>query len=351
MTDGVPNNDPPHSPSSLTDKIQYPELIPGLFQNQDKVEKMDDGDLPGIQPCHDSPNPDLNDLIADKNALEELKEDGKAVPASDGFAKEMLSSSNGNLAVPTVEELKEELVEYKKGKLNPYQRNADSPVLFNTKKKVYLLNKNWHRKWKKYVTGRRYAYHYMGEDDLVPVASRTHPGRISNEEMLYAGEFYKSEDEDLYDAQVRTEVRDRRGYKIVSEKQWELLSHRYGGVPIKRYCYKDEYYAYYQPEICFEQFNLIILPPRDNFAVEDISNERAIFISKRWTVKEAKERIMKVLSQSSYGYHLTQENFRLWKLNRMLVVRNVLKELELSLIHICRCRRIERCRSRWSPYH
>eukprot|EP00826_Nyctotherus_ovalis_P025536 TRINITY_DN197_c0_g3_i14.p1 TRINITY_DN197_c0_g3~~TRINITY_DN197_c0_g3_i14.p1 ORF type:complete len:328 (-),score=85.39 TRINITY_DN197_c0_g3_i14:16-999(-) len=24
---------------------------------------------------------------------------------------------------------------------------------------------------------------------------------------------------------------------------------------------------------------------------------------------------------------------------------------ELSLIHICRCRRIERCRSRWSPYH
>ena len=25
--------------------------------------------------------------------------------------------------------------------------------------------------------------------------------------------------------------------------------------------------------------------------------------------------------------------------------------LHLSLIHICRCRRIERCRSRWSPYH
>ena len=23
----------------------------------------------------------------------------------------------------------------------------------------------------------------------------------------------------------------------------------------------------------------------------------------------------------------------------------------LSLIHICRCRRIESCRSRWSPYH
>ena len=26
-------------------------------------------------------------------------------------------------------------------------------------------------------------------------------------------------------------------------------------------------------------------------------------------------------------------------------------KINLSLIHICRCRRIERCRSRWSPYH
>eukprot|EP00826_Nyctotherus_ovalis_P005504 TRINITY_DN11247_c0_g1_i13.p1 TRINITY_DN11247_c0_g1~~TRINITY_DN11247_c0_g1_i13.p1 ORF type:complete len:263 (-),score=68.66 TRINITY_DN11247_c0_g1_i13:22-810(-) len=30
--------------------------------------------------------------------------------------------------------------------------------------------------------------------------------------------------------------------------------------------------------------------------------------------------------------------------------RKLLAE-KLSLIHICRCRRIERCRSRWSPYH
>eukprot|EP00826_Nyctotherus_ovalis_P007258 TRINITY_DN117_c0_g5_i1.p1 TRINITY_DN117_c0_g5~~TRINITY_DN117_c0_g5_i1.p1 ORF type:complete len:339 (-),score=98.34 TRINITY_DN117_c0_g5_i1:16-1032(-) len=27
------------------------------------------------------------------------------------------------------------------------------------------------------------------------------------------------------------------------------------------------------------------------------------------------------------------------------------RNINLSLIHICRCRRIERCRSRWSPYH
>eukprot|EP00826_Nyctotherus_ovalis_P026735 TRINITY_DN2085_c0_g2_i12.p3 TRINITY_DN2085_c0_g2~~TRINITY_DN2085_c0_g2_i12.p3 ORF type:complete len:112 (-),score=45.99 TRINITY_DN2085_c0_g2_i12:30-365(-) len=36
-----------------------------------------------------------------------------------------------------------------------------------------------------------------------------------------------------------------------------------------------------------------------------------------------------------------------------LVTNETLKRiaLELSLIHICRCRRLLTCRSRWSPYH
>eukprot|EP00826_Nyctotherus_ovalis_P029159 TRINITY_DN22_c0_g1_i2.p1 TRINITY_DN22_c0_g1~~TRINITY_DN22_c0_g1_i2.p1 ORF type:complete len:152 (-),score=37.60 TRINITY_DN22_c0_g1_i2:22-411(-) len=29
----------------------------------------------------------------------------------------------------------------------------------------------------------------------------------------------------------------------------------------------------------------------------------------------------------------------------------VQEDIELSLIHICRCRRLLTCRSRWSPYH
>ena len=34
-----------------------------------------------------------------------------------------------------------------------------------------------------------------------------------------------------------------------------------------------------------------------------------------------------------------------------LVTDSLILDMMLSLIHICRCRRIERCRSRWSPYH
>ena len=34
-----------------------------------------------------------------------------------------------------------------------------------------------------------------------------------------------------------------------------------------------------------------------------------------------------------------------------LPIDGVKDERDLSLIHIRRCRRIERCRARWSPYH
>eukprot|EP00826_Nyctotherus_ovalis_P031248 TRINITY_DN24946_c0_g1_i1.p2 TRINITY_DN24946_c0_g1~~TRINITY_DN24946_c0_g1_i1.p2 ORF type:complete len:110 (+),score=7.95 TRINITY_DN24946_c0_g1_i1:67-396(+) len=43
-----------------------------------------------------------------------------------------------------------------------------------------------------------------------------------------------------------------------------------------------------------------------------------------------------------------------WNIVKALQVNRSLIQLNvsgLSLIHICRCRRIERCRSRWSPYH
>ena len=35
----------------------------------------------------------------------------------------------------------------------------------------------------------------------------------------------------------------------------------------------------------------------------------------------------------------------------VVLLLNIPPHLNLSLIHIWRCRRIERCRSRWSPYH
>ena len=47
----------------------------------------------------------------------------------------------------------------------------------------------------------------------------------------------------------------------------------------------------------------------------------------------------------------TQTPFPSSHINQILRVRSYPGYLSLSLIHIWRCRRIERCRSRWSPYH
>jgi ubiquitin C-terminal hydrolase len=192
-----------------------------------------------------------------------------------------------------------------------------------------LISKNWHKKWKKYVTGQQHIYRFSEDLDLIPIASRVYPGPITNEDILFQGDFYKSnESDDIYNTPIRFEARERYHYKVVTVEQWELLFGKYGGVPVKRNCYKDDIYAYHQPEISFEQLNLLVFPPRDNFAVDNISAEKPIFVSKRWNIKEVKDRIIKVLNQNNYGFHLTEENCRLWRFNRQLDMTTVLRELE-----------------------
>ena len=49
---------------------------------------------------------------------------------------------------------------------------------------------------------------------------------------------------------------------------------------------------------------------------------------------------------------LRAPNLKWWSANRGQNKEKTVKTVQsLSLIHIWRCRRIERCRSRWSPYH
>jgi len=192
-----------------------------------------------------------------------------------------------------------------------------------------LISKNWHKKWKKYVTGKQHLNRFFDDVDSIPITSHVYPGPITNEDILFQGDFYKSnEADDIYSTPISSSLREKQNYKIIAVEQWELLFSKYGGMPIKRNCYKEEYFIYYQPEIVFEQLNLIVLPPRDNFSIEDITVEKPIFASKRWNAKEVKNRVIKVLNQNNYGFHLTEENCRLWRLNRQLDLPTVLRELE-----------------------
>jgi hypothetical protein len=80
---------------------------------------------------NNSSNSELNELIVDRNSLEELKEDGKIGynQAIKNFSKEFTTSEQTPNILPTAEELKEELTEYKKRKKRHYQRNNEEPVI------------------------------------------------------------------------------------------------------------------------------------------------------------------------------------------------------------------------------
>ena len=59
--------------------------------------------------------------------------------------------------------------------------------------------------------------------------------------------------------------------------------------------------------------------------------------------------LSKAALRSTYAAHSGWLNSLLVWCNMLRVA--ILSMVDLSLIHIWRCRRIERCRSRWSPYH
>eukprot|EP00826_Nyctotherus_ovalis_P036747 TRINITY_DN3284_c0_g1_i8.p2 TRINITY_DN3284_c0_g1~~TRINITY_DN3284_c0_g1_i8.p2 ORF type:complete len:132 (-),score=30.78 TRINITY_DN3284_c0_g1_i8:20-415(-) len=78
--------------------------------------------------------------------------------------------------------------------------------------------------------------------------------------------------------------------------------------------------------------------------------------------KEKADRIMQAIPpstrsvnvRSQQGHHREEEKeVRIIPSHILIHTSNLIHHLSphLSLIHICRCRRIERCRSRWSPYH
>eukprot|EP00826_Nyctotherus_ovalis_P040787 TRINITY_DN4046_c0_g3_i4.p1 TRINITY_DN4046_c0_g3~~TRINITY_DN4046_c0_g3_i4.p1 ORF type:complete len:258 (-),score=60.26 TRINITY_DN4046_c0_g3_i4:26-724(-) len=65
------------------------------------------------------------------------------------------------------------------------------------------------------------------------------------------------------------------------------------------------------------------------------------------------EKLRVVYQKAAILAPCTQERFQVILLYPTLeqIIHPLAEYIGLSLIHICRCRRIERCRSRWSPYH
>jgi len=169
---------------------------------------------------------------------------------------------------------------------------------------------------------------------------RRYPGPITNADIIDTEECYKSDDkDDIFNLSLDPRARERFDYKIITQRQWEYLHSKYGGVPLKRNVYKPAYYSYSRAESSFQKFNLIILPPRNKFEISNLTPSKPLYLSSRWTFQEAKDRIIKILNQPTYGYSLTSENFRLWKMDAHIRTEEIIKKLndnieELKSRHI-----------------
>jgi len=133
MTDGIPNDDLSSYHNSRNDLSSSSQSFSSPCQ--DREDKASDGDLIGNEMSNLFSNSDLNELIADKNSPEELKEGEETSynRAVENLSKEFPAANFNKEQTPnnlsTTEELKEELSEYKRRKQKYYQRDTEVPVI------------------------------------------------------------------------------------------------------------------------------------------------------------------------------------------------------------------------------
>ena len=112
------------------------------------------------------------------------------------------------------------------------------------------------------------------------------PGPINNENLISDEECYISDEaEDIYNTPIKDNMTEMDDYKVLSGKQWDYLFNIYGGVPIRRFRYKPENYAFCQVDSNFVKLNLTILPPRDDFEMDKIIPRKALYVGINWTFK------------------------------------------------------------------
>ncbi len=197
-----------------------------------------------------------------------------------------------------------------------------------------MVSKKWIKQWRKYVgladKHRSMGYPYYSSQPKEPMKGKERPGPIANADILEdISTYYTSDDpEDIYNTVLKPEQRERIDYKILGDKQWEYLCSRYKGTPIKREKYKPDYYSYFQVEVYFQKINLIILPPRDSFNSDKVVPPKAIYASKRWTLSQLRERIVKVLNGPRYGYKLNVGKLRLWKMDPTVTSEGLVSDLK-----------------------
>ncbi len=142
---------------------------------------------------------------------------------------------NENELIELSGKLKEEAQEYY-SLSKEYRRTR----LLRDKSDNFLLNRNWHTKWKKYVdyvsiketqkSFYSYSSYNKREHKIDP---ESHPGEIDNNFLLYPLDEFLNDGDPNNDENfvVRHDLDVKRDLKIVNKNIWQFFFTRYGGGP------------------------------------------------------------------------------------------------------------------------
>eukprot|EP01022_Parablepharisma_sp_SALTPOND_P005423 TRINITY_DN122425_c0_g1_i1.p1 TRINITY_DN122425_c0_g1~~TRINITY_DN122425_c0_g1_i1.p1 ORF type:complete len:1140 (+),score=119.66 TRINITY_DN122425_c0_g1_i1:139-3420(+) len=187
-------------------------------------------------------------------------------------------------------------------------------------KKAYIISKKWYNDWKKYM-GLPVSVILDNVSNVAKIDSsrykgKSWPGPINNLDILDDLRKYytSSDDNEIMNTPLKPDLKEGVDYKIINEKQWNLLYSIYGGKAIKRPKYKPEFYAYFKAEVYLFQINLSILPQREKVGDVPVVLPKPFLCSKAWTIGTVKEKIVATLNSSKHRFN----KVRLWKLDPTL---------------------------------
>lgn len=151
-------------------------------------------------------------------------------------------------------------------------------------------------------------------------------GPVSNDRILKLQEeiWVDTDSEDYRNFVMKDELRMNKDFKIVPESIWNFFKEKYGGTPIKRYYRKG--YAYgAEIEATLKEIQVVFFPQISKIdQFKEPIKCLPIYMSKHETLKDLKERLVKVLEKNNIPVK-SEKDLRVWKLNYSLDLPDLLK--------------------------
>ncbi len=113
-------------------------------------------------------------------------------------------------------------------------------VLNNKDQDIFIMNKNWLRKWKNYInynhiklTLRYNLNKNENKEKYLEEQYQPHPGCINNFPLLLPlSDYFNDRDRDNEDnVVINPEINIKQNMKLVGEKIWSFFFNKYGGGP------------------------------------------------------------------------------------------------------------------------